>query len=67
MDTFMSEAIILEATLISVLLALWITSAALRGLFWLMSVMTRPIMSPAVQPIRVAAGQLQGNRRRNAA
>jgi hypothetical protein len=67
MDTFMSEAIILEATLISVLLALWITSAALRGLFWLMSAARRPFMSPLVQPIRVTAGHLQGNRRRNAA
>jgi hypothetical protein len=67
MDTFMSEAIILEATLISVLLALWITSAALRGLFWLMSAISSSIMSPMVQPIRVTAGHLQGNRRRNAA
>jgi hypothetical protein len=67
MDTFMSEAIILEAALISVLLALWTTSAALRGLFWLMSAARRPFMSPLVQPIRVAAGQQQGNRRRNAA
>jgi hypothetical protein len=67
MDTFMSEAIILEATLISVLLALWITSAALRCLFWLMSASYRPIMSPVVQPIRVTVGHLQGNRRRSAA
>ena len=67
MDTFMSEAIILEATLISVLMALWITSAALRGVFWLMSAAKRPFVSPLVQPIRVAAGQLQGNGRRNAA
>ena len=67
MDTFMSEAIILEATLISVLLALWTTSAALRCLFWLMSAIYRPIMSPVVQPIRVTAAHLQGNRRRNAA
>ena len=67
MDTFMSEAIILEAALISVLLALWITSAVLRGLFWLMSAISRPIVSPVFQPIRVTAGHLQGNRRRNAA
>ena len=67
MDTFMSEAIILEATLISVLLALWMTSAALRCLFWLVSTMSHPIMGPVVQPIRVTAGQLPGNRRRNAA
>ena len=67
MDTFMSEAIVLEAALISVLLALLLTSLALRGLFWLMSALSRRIIGPAVQPIRVAASQLQGTRRRNAA
>jgi len=67
MDTFMSEAIVLEAALISVLLALLLTSAALRGLFWLMTALSRPFMGAAVQPIRVAAGQLQVSRRRKAA
>jgi hypothetical protein len=67
MDTFMSEAIILEAAMVSVLLALWITSIALHGLFWLMSAIIRPSVSPLVQPIQVAAGHLQGNRGRNAA
>ena len=67
MDTFMSEAIVLEAALISVLLALLLTSAALRGLFWLMTLLSRPFLGPAVQPIRVAARQLQVNRGRKAA
>jgi hypothetical protein len=67
MDTFMSEAIILEAAMVSVLLALWITSIALHGLFWLMSAIIRPMVSPLVQPIQGAAGHLQGNRGRTAA
>jgi hypothetical protein len=67
MDTFMSEAIVLEAALISVLLALLLTSVALRGLFWLMTLLSRPFLGRAVQPIRVAADQLQVNRGRKAA
>jgi len=67
MDTFMSEAIVLEAALISVLLALLLTSAALRGLFWLMTLLSRPFLGRAVQPIRVDSGQLQVNRGRKAA
>lgn len=67
MQTFMSEAIVLDAVLISVLLALWITWFALRGLFGLMSVMHRPQPSGMVQPIRVTPTRGQVNRRRDAA
>ena len=67
MDTFMSEAIVLEAAVVSVLFALWITSIALRGLFFLMSAMSHPLMEHAIQPIRVASSQVPGNRRRAAA
>jgi hypothetical protein len=67
MDTFMSEAIVLEAAMVSVLLALWITSIALHGLFRMMSATIRPTVSHVANPIRVAASQLQGNRRRKAA
>lgn len=68
MDTFISEAIVLEAALVSVLFALWITSIALRGLFCLMSAMGQhPFTEHAIQPIRLAASQVPGNRRRDAA
>jgi len=62
MDTFMSEAIIVEALLGSVLLALWMTWLVLRGLFWLM-----PARKLASQPVRVLAVRQFANRRRNAA
>ena len=62
MDTFMSEAIIVEALLGSVLLALWMTWLVLRGLFWLM-----PAKKPASQPVRVLAVRQFVGRRRNAA
>ena len=67
MDTFISEVIVLEAALVSVLFALWITSIALRGLFFLMAAMSHPLMEHAMQPIRVASSQEPGNRRRDAA
>jgi len=62
METFMSEAIIIEGALVSVLLALWMTWLALRGLFWLM-----PSKGRTPQPIRFFANREQGNRRRDAA
>ena len=62
METFIGEAIILEATLASVLLALWMTWLALRGLFWLI-----PIKDQTAQPVRSIAIREAGNRRRNAA
>lgn len=67
MDTFMSEAIVLEAVLISVLLALWITWLLMRGLFLLMPA-TNHIAAPRpIRPIRLAANRQQANQRRNAA
>jgi hypothetical protein len=62
MDTFMSEAIIVEALLGSVLLALWMTWLVLRGLFWLM-----PVRKPSSQPVRVPAVRQFVSRHRNAA
>lgn len=67
MQTFMSEAIVLDAVLISVLLALWITWFALRGLFGLMSAMHHPQPGRMVQPIRVTASRERVSRRRDAA
>jgi hypothetical protein len=66
MQTFLSEAIVLDAALISVLLAGWITWFALRGLFWLLSAASRPSLNPSVQPIRVVASRGQESRRRAA-
>jgi hypothetical protein len=61
METFMSEAIITEGALVSVLLALWMTWLVLRGLFWLM-----PARTQTVQPVRFVANRRQGDRWRNA-
>ncbi len=66
MQTFLSEAIVLDAALISVLLAGWITWFALRGLFWLLSAASRPTLNATVQPIRVVANRGQESRRRAA-
>jgi hypothetical protein len=62
MDNFLGEAIVVEALLGSVLLALWMTWMVLRGLFWLM-----PVRKPAEQPVRVLAVRQFADRRRNAA
>ena len=62
MNTFMSGAMMIEAGLFSILLALWITWLALRGLFLMM-----PGNSRAEQPVRINAGGLEGNRRRSVA
>lgn len=67
MQTFLSEAIVLEAALASVLLALWITWFALRGLFGLMSALHGPHPGGTVQPIRVAARRAQTLGKRDAA
>jgi hypothetical protein len=71
MQTFLSEAIVLDAALISVLLAGWITWFGLRGLFWLLSAASRPSLNPptlnaTAQPIRVVASRGQESRRRAA-
>jgi hypothetical protein len=67
MQTFMSEAIVLEATLISVLLALWMTWLFLRGLFHLMPATSSAVASRAVRPIRVAVTGQPAHQRRDAA
>jgi hypothetical protein len=67
MDTFMSEAIVLEAVLISVLLALWVTWLLMRGLFLLMPATNHAAAPRPIRPIRLVANRPQANRRRDAA
>ena len=67
MDTFMSEAIILEAALISVLLALWLTWLLMQGLFRLMPAANQAPADRPVRPIRLVSNQRQTGTRRNAA
>ncbi len=62
METFMSGAMMIEAGLLSILLALWMTWLALRGLFLMM-----PARSRASQPAGLDAGVLDGNRQRHPA
>ena len=50
METFMNGAMVVEATLLSILLALWITWLGLRGLFRLM-----PATRLEAVPIRFVA------------
>jgi len=51
MESFMSAMMVIEAALLSSLLAVWMTWMALRGLFELMPTTSRP-----VPPIRFQAG-----------
>jgi hypothetical protein len=67
MDTFMGEAIILEAALISVLLALWLTWLLMQGLFRLMPATAQANANRPVRPIRLVANEQRTNERRNAA
>jgi hypothetical protein len=67
METFMSSAMVIEAALLSFLLALWMTWLTLRGLFLLMPVTRRPFTGHIVQPIQLVANREQGHRRRDAA
>lgn len=67
METFMSEAIILEATLISVLLALWLTWLLMQGLFRLMPAAAHAPTTRPARPIRLAANATRATDRRNAA
>jgi hypothetical protein len=62
MESVMSGAMVIEGALLSFLLALWMTWLALRGLFRLMPVATRPAATCVVPPIRLVA-----NRQRDAA
>ncbi len=61
METFMSAVMVIEAGLLSSLLAVWLTWLALRGLFELM-----PAANRQAQSIRFQAG-LQRTRARRAA
>jgi hypothetical protein len=47
METFMNGAIVIEAVVLSVLVAVWMTWMGLRGLFRLM-----PVTAQAVKPTR---------------
>jgi hypothetical protein len=67
METFLSEAVVLEAALVSVLLALWMTWLGLRGLLWLMPATGSSAPSRNAQPVRLAENLRQGYRRRDAA
>ena len=53
MESFMSGAMVVQAGLLSVLLAVWITWLGLRGMFWLLPGMGRGSASQAAEPIRV--------------
>ena len=62
METFMSAVMVVEAALLSSLLAVWMTWLALRGLFQLMPATTRH-----ARPIRFQAGPQKWIRRRREA
>ena len=61
METFMSAVMVIEAGLLSSLLALWMTWLALRGLFELM-----PTANRQEQPYRLQAGSQRIQARRAA-
>jgi hypothetical protein len=61
MESFMNGTMLIEATLLSFLLALWMTWLGLNGLFRLL-----PVMSQSAAPIKFAANQRAGNRRQRA-
>jgi hypothetical protein len=63
MGTFMNEAIVIEAALLSFLLALCMTWLGLHGLFRLMPATAKIV----VQPIRLVANGQIGDRQSNAA
>jgi len=62
METFMNGAIVIEAALLSFLLALCMTWLGLHGLFRLM-----PATAKIVQPIRLVANREIGDRQSSAA
>lgn len=67
METFMGGAMVVEATLLSFLLALWMTWMGLRGLFRLIPLTSSPIPTLNAQQRQVAASRQQHPRRREAA
>jgi hypothetical protein len=62
METFLNGAIVIEAALLSFLLALCMTWLGLHGLFQLM-----PATAKIVQPVRLVASREIGDRQSNAA
>jgi len=62
METFMGAVMVVEAGLLSTLLAVWMTWLALRGLFELM-----PATKSHAQPVRFQAGPQNRIRSRSAA
>jgi hypothetical protein len=62
MESFMNGTMLVEATLLSFLLALWMTWLGLNGLFRLL-----PVTSPNAASIKFVANQRAGNRRQHAA
>ena len=62
MESFMDVALLIEAIMLSFLLALWITWLGLRGLFRLM-----PGVKFDAAPIRIAAHRTAGAPSRNVA
>ena len=61
MEALIGGVILIEAMLVSTLLALWITWLALRGLFWLMPGATRTAVTPAAESIQVVPSTKQEN------
>ena len=62
METFMSDAMVIEGVLLSFLLALCMTWLGLSGLFWMM-----PLTSRIVQPIRLVANRQPEDQQHHAA
>ncbi len=67
MENLVNGAVVIEAALISFLLALWMAWMGLRGLFRLMPATSRLEAGRVVQPIRMAANRQLSNQRRDAA
>jgi hypothetical protein len=67
MENFLGDAIILEAALASVLLALWMTWLAMRGLFLLMPAKAAPIAERVANSSPLAGRHHETTRHRQAA
>jgi hypothetical protein len=62
METFMNGTIVIQAALLSCLLAVWMTWLGLRGLFRLM-----PVTAQVAKPTRFVADRPQANQQCDAA
>lgn len=67
METFMSEAMVVEGALLSFLLALWMTWMALNGLFLLMPLTGKSAAARIPQPRRATENVTSAVRQHNAA